>query len=134
VQPQGPSIVIGGSSPAALRRAARLADGWHPVGLTPAEFAAGGKQNRSRPGGGRGGGTAPRRPRVDPGLEAKIGGDSVVQVSLDGSPAEIIARIEEYQTAGVEHLVVSFEADDLQTTLQDMRRFASEVCPAFRKS
>jgi len=71
---------------------------------------------------------------VDRSLEAKTGGDSAVQVSLDGSPAELRARIEEYQAAGVEHLVVSFEADDLETTLQDMRRFASEVCPAFRSS
>ena len=51
--------------------------------------------------------------------------------TLDGSPAELRARIEEYQAAGVEHLVVSFEAEDLQTTLRDMQRFATEVCPAF---
>jgi probable F420-dependent oxidoreductase len=133
VQPQGPPIVIGGSSPAALRRAARLADGWHPVGLTPAQFAAGMKQIRSLANGRQVEGTLRIRTVVDRSLEAKMGGDSVVQVSLDGAPAEIIARIEEYQTAGVEHLVVSFEADDLQTTLQDVRRFASEVCPAFRK-
>src|SRR5262245_30275659 len=134
VQPQGPSIVIGGSSPAALRRAARLADGWHPVGLTPAQFAAGMKQIRSLANGRQVEGTLRIRTVVDRSLEAKAGGDSVVQVSLDGSPAEIINRIEEYQTAGVEHLVLSFEADDLQTTIQDMRRFASEVCPAFRKA
>ena len=60
-----------------------------------------------------------------------MGGDSVAQVSLDGSPPELRARIEEYQAAGVDHLVVYFEADDLETTLRAMRRFASEVCPAF---
>jgi alkanesulfonate monooxygenase SsuD/methylene tetrahydromethanopterin reductase-like flavin-dependent oxidoreductase (luciferase family) len=70
---------------------------------------------------------------VDRRLEAKIGGDSAVQVSLDGSPAELRARIAEYQAAGVGHLVVFFEADDLQTTLRDMRRFAAEVCPAFHE-
>jgi probable F420-dependent oxidoreductase len=134
VQPQGPPIVIGGSSPAALRRAARLADGWHPVGLTPAQFAAGMEQIRALADGRHVEGTLRIRTVVDRSLEAKTGGDSVVQVSLDGSPAELIARIEEYRTAGVEHLVVSFEADDLQTTLQDMGRFASEVSPAFRKS
>ena len=34
-------IVVGGTSPPALRRAARLGDGWQAVGLTPDEFAAG---------------------------------------------------------------------------------------------
>jgi len=68
---------------------------------------------------------------VDRRLDATTGGDGVTQVSLDGSPAELRARIEEYRAAGVDHLVVYFEADDVQTTLQDMRRFAAEVCPAF---
>jgi probable F420-dependent oxidoreductase len=32
-------ILVGGSSPAAMRRAARLGDGWHPLGLLPAQLA-----------------------------------------------------------------------------------------------
>ena len=70
---------------------------------------------------------------VDRGLPSKVEGDSVAQVSLDGSPAELRARVEEYEAAGVGHLVRYFEADDLQTVLRDMRRFATEVCPAFRE-
>jgi alkanesulfonate monooxygenase SsuD/methylene tetrahydromethanopterin reductase-like flavin-dependent oxidoreductase (luciferase family) len=38
---------------------------------------------------------------VDRRLEARMGGDSVVQVSLDGSPADLRARIEEYRAAGL---------------------------------
>ena len=34
-------IWIGGNSSHAIRRAATIADGWHPVGLTPAELEAG---------------------------------------------------------------------------------------------
>ena len=132
VQPQGPPIVIGGSSPAALRRVARLADGWHPVGLTPTQYAAGMKQIRALTNGRHVEGSLRIRTVVDRRLDAKLGGDSVVQVSLDGSPAELRARIEEYRAAGVEHLVVYFEADDLQTSLRDMQRFAAEVCPASR--
>jgi alkanesulfonate monooxygenase SsuD/methylene tetrahydromethanopterin reductase-like flavin-dependent oxidoreductase (luciferase family) len=55
---------------------------------------------------------------VDRRLEAKIGGDSALQISVDGSPAELRAQFEEYQAAGVGHLVVYLEADDLQTTLR----------------
>src|SRR4030095_162114 len=47
VQPQVPPIVIVGSGPAALRRVARLADGWHPTGLTPTQYAAGMSQIRA---------------------------------------------------------------------------------------
>ena len=123
IQPRGPRIVIGGSGPAVFRRVAQLADGWHPVNLTPAQYAAGLTQIHA---------LASGRP-VEGSLRIRAGLDRRLEtaVSLDGSVAEIRTRIGEYQAAGVEHLVVSFE-DDLQTFLEDMRRFASEVCPAFR--
>jgi probable F420-dependent oxidoreductase len=132
IQPQGPPIVIGGSSPAALRRVAQLADGWHPVGLTPTQYAAGMQQIRALTNGRHVEGSLRIRTVVDRRLDAKMGGDSAVQVSLDGSPTELRARIEEYRAAGVEHLVAYFEADDLQTVLRDMQRFAADVCPGFR--
>jgi probable F420-dependent oxidoreductase len=123
IQPRGPRIVIGGSSPAVLRRVARLADGWHPVDLTPAHYAAGMTQIRSLAEGRQVEGSLRIRAAVDGKLETQVG--------LDGSPAAIRARIAEYQSAGVEHLVIYF-GDDLETFLADMGRFAAEVCPAFR--
>lgn len=39
-RPSGPPILVGGNSPAALARTARLGDGWAGVDLAPAEAAA----------------------------------------------------------------------------------------------
>ena len=127
VQPSGPPIVIGGGSPAVLRRVARLGDGWHPTSLSPMQFASGMKEIRALAKGREVEGSLRIRTAVDRRLDTTTG----AQASLDGSPADLRTRIEEYQAAGVDHLVVYFETDDVQTTLQDMRRFATEVCPAF---
>jgi probable F420-dependent oxidoreductase len=38
IQPGGPPILIGGKSPAAIRRAARHGNGWHAVGVSPEDI------------------------------------------------------------------------------------------------
>jgi hypothetical protein len=40
VQKPGPPILIGGNSKAAMRRAARLGDGWHPWTVSPTDLPA----------------------------------------------------------------------------------------------
>lgn len=40
VQPGGPPVLLGGASPAAMRRIGRRADGWLPLHGMPAEYAA----------------------------------------------------------------------------------------------
>ena len=104
LQDPHPPIVIGGNRPPALRRVARLGDGWHPMGVSPS-------------------GVADRMVTIRAECEA-IGRDdvpSLVQVRLD------IARVDPeavgaYSAAGVDELVVSCTTGDIdviRTTLDD---------------
>jgi probable F420-dependent oxidoreductase len=128
-QPNGPPIVIGGSSRAALRRSATLADGWHATGLVPDEFAAGTRRIRELADG--------RQVELQIRLHTRIGevlpdvhtAAGAVQATLSGSVDEVVARVEEYRAAGLTHLVSNFGGESVEGYLRHMRRFAEEVRP-----
>lgn len=103
-----PPIVVGGNRPPALRRVARLGDGWHPLGLTPD-------------------GVRKRLPLIR-GEEKTAGrtGSAAIQVRLD--MARITpGAVADYADAGVTELVVSLNTGDLAETRESMERFDREV-------
>ena len=121
-----PPIWIAGSSPAAIRRAGRLADGWLPQGPSDAEMVAILQAERARHG--RAG-----RPMMighitpflyvgDPGWDV---GDGV----LTGSAPSIAERILADTADGVNQIQVRFKARSCEELCDQMVAFGSEVAP-----
>ena len=136
VQKPHPPIWVGGHTPAALRRAARLGDGWFPLGqrppaeLDPEEIAdlTDRLQDMSEEAG---------RPRdaVTVAFSADLVFDpppGAPKRTLTGSSEEIGADIVLYQQVGVQHFVFGFQGESLEARLENMDRFAKEVMPQVR--
>jgi probable F420-dependent oxidoreductase len=96
-------IMVGGTSDAALRRAARLADSWQAVGLSPSEFAEHAARLRSL-----------TTRTVQAG--ARISVPSMEKLD------EALREVEQWRSAGAEHLAVWFGAVD--GFAERMTRFA----------
>ena len=92
VTPGGPPFLIGGDSDAALRRAARLGDGWYgwwkkyeladQVGKLREHLKAEGREN-------------------DPKFSTRVG------IPFEGTPDQLPAKVEEARRCGIEEFVIS---------------------------
>lgn len=132
VQPQGPPIWIGGTGPTALRRTARWGDGWHVTALTPNRIAAGLQAIHALAGDQRVEGSLRIRTAVGRTLPPQHSVvDGKPHATLSGSAENIISQLEDYQRAGVAHVICHFGDVDGAHFLDDMRRFAAEARPAF---
>jgi probable F420-dependent oxidoreductase len=106
---QKPSIplVVGGVSPAAIRRAARVGDGWQPLGLSPAKLREGMTALRAEARAqGRDAAAIPVSLALTLG-EARPG-----RASLGTTPAEIARNAQAYADAGLDALLVSTVTTD----------------------
>jgi probable F420-dependent oxidoreductase len=126
-----PPIWIGGHSKAALRRVARLGDGWHPVGanpavpLRPAELRAELDDLRRLT-------EAERRdfstltisykaPIYDPGQGVDGG---AARRPFSGSQQAIADDVGTFAALGVSELIFDFRSESLTESLERMERFA----------
>ena len=124
-------VWIGGNSARAIRRAATSAQGWHPVGLTPSELAAGLSLLRSQAKGRAV--TASLRTNIE--LLATGEASQGYQApghAPSGSAAEIIGELKAYQDAGLEHAVIWLFHESWQELEARVRLFAAEVMPGFQ--
>jgi probable F420-dependent oxidoreductase len=129
VQAGGPPIWIGGPSKPALRRAATLADGWHPVGATLEDYASGMAAIRSMANGRVI--TGSLRIRVVQGRDVpnEVSRTGTVRAVLSGSPDRIVSQLLAYREAGLDHLVADFSDNTLESILEGMQRFAEDIRP-----
>jgi hypothetical protein len=130
----GPTIWFGGNSEIVLRRAAKLADGWHPVGLQVDAYSSAARKLRTMLPSGKQF-TFSLRILVD--LEGKAkpyaasGGDPRDVIS--GKREHAVEVIQEYREAGLDHLVCYFGDIELTSLNKKMNQFANEIIPSFNE-
>ena len=136
VQKPHPPIWTGGESPPAVRRAARLADGWYPIGLnprypldTPDRYASALAELHSQAE------AAGRDPgAIDLGLFS-IWYDETTEAALPeggrraltGSTEAILDDVNRYAEFGVRHLSVNLRAATFEGMVERVERFAADI-------
>jgi probable F420-dependent oxidoreductase len=124
-------LLIAGASEAALLRAASLGDGWHPVGITPEELKKGVEKIRAKN----------RRAIISARLQIDLGkkknkeyvsASGQMQVGLAGSAGQITDQIEQYISAGLQHVALVVTARDSRSLTASMRSIAREIMPSFK--
>ncbi|MGE3537209.1 MAG: LLM class F420-dependent oxidoreductase [Candidatus Tectimicrobiota bacterium] len=131
VQAGGIPIWVGGHTPQAIRRAARLGNGWQPiVQRPPADLPP--EELRQKVAALReiaeASGRDPQSIRIALGASVQFTAEAGGGM-LQGSPQQIVEGIQHYREVGVEDFRLDFPAPSPDTMLQAMERFAAEVRP-----
>ena len=128
IQPGGPPIWIGGSSKAAIRRAAERGDGWLPQGTLKKDMPAAIERiHELRQAAGRNdaftvGAIAPFLYVGDPGWDTGKG-------CLAGETEKLAGYLRDYATMGVDQVQVRFRSRTCDELCDQIRAFAADVAP-----
>jgi probable F420-dependent oxidoreductase len=120
VQQPHPPIWIGGHSPAALRRAVTLGDGWHASAQSPTQLRGHLEQLQQVA-------AAASRPFDTFALSLRL---KLSIAEVQGSRQAIIDQYCAYKRLGLHHLVLDFRRDDLSQMLETLDLVATEIRPA----
>jgi probable F420-dependent oxidoreductase len=132
VQRPHPPLWIGGRSPAAVRRAARAGDAWHPSHLTVDELRREIPELRAeceRAGRSADDVAVTTRRRLVRGPSAADGDPERV---LRGDARAIAATVAELEEVGVAHLIVEIPGESEGELLENLDWFGREVLPEVR--
>jgi alkanesulfonate monooxygenase SsuD/methylene tetrahydromethanopterin reductase-like flavin-dependent oxidoreductase (luciferase family) len=118
-------IVIGGVSRPAIRRAARLGDGWQPLGMSPEALGQGIATLRAEArAAGRDAATIPVS------IAMSLAAARAGRHALGTKPAEIIKNAKAYASLGVETLIISANTSDPGEARSALEMIARDVAPA----
>ena len=120
-------VVIGGISRAAIRRAARLGDGWQPLGLSPEALGQGIAQLSAEA-------QACGRDvsKIPVSIAMSLAAARAGRHALGTKPAEIIKNAKAYASLGVETLIISANTSEPREARSALEMIAREVSPAVR--
>ena len=121
-------IIIGGTSRAAVRRAAKMGDGWHPTALDPENLSQKIHYLRDRA---QAEGRDPSEIAVS--VSAPMGeAGREGRYSLGAHPEEILQKAQTYEGLGVNRLVISSNTRDSSKLIPALEMLAERVLPSFR--
>lgn len=120
-------IWVGGRDERALRRAGRIADGYHSTAASPAQLAVRIPVVRA---------AADEAGRAAPMISARarvaFGAHESPFYQLAGTPEQMIGEIRAFEELGVSHIAVDFVETNPERSVALIERFDAEVCSAFR--
>jgi probable F420-dependent oxidoreductase len=128
-------LLIGGVSRAAIRRAARVGNGWHPNGLEPKELAQKmGELRGQAQAAGRDVSEIPISVRLDMGTpRAARGNTTESRYSLGTDPAEVVDKVNAFASLGIAELIISPTTENPADIQRAMEIFAQVAIPAVQK-
>ncbi|MBI2358982.1 MAG: TIGR03619 family F420-dependent LLM class oxidoreductase [Deltaproteobacteria bacterium] len=156
LQKPHPPLWVGGWTEAAMKRTARLGDGWLPAWLTPEDIAPRYRKVKEMA---SASGRAPDRIKLGLEVYVSIDADSskakqnavgtfrasrgtyerlmtlqeLASVSLIGCPEEIRERVQAYRESGVSHFELKFIYPTLERLREMMQFFSAEVLQKFSR-